>query len=328
MRLTESAISPHHAGTQDAAEPEALFDVVNGVGIATLNRPRQLNALSYPMIVALGAQLEAWAQDDAIRAVVLRGAGRKAFCAGGDIRALYDSYRDGTPLHRRFFIDEYTLDYRLHRYPKPLVALMDGVVMGGGMGLAQAAHLRIVTERSRVAKVMRPIEVVGEFLRKHPCGIPDLEVRGLTALVPRKGRLDVLLEAGDGALACSGLRRDRASTRRLRASADGRRAGAGGVRAGCADGDGRAEGLRSAGLRRRRVRHASARPRRGLAALGRDRDGVLLPAHGHRRDHPDGSGEDGVPPRRRRESRACAPGGRSRRSAAGRRGLPTRLRGV
>jgi hypothetical protein len=65
-------------------------------------------------------------------------------------------------------------------------------------------------ERSRVAKVMRPIEVVGEFLRKHPCGIPDLEVRGLTALVPRKGRLDVLLEAGDGALACSGLRRDRA----------------------------------------------------------------------------------------------------------------------
>jgi hypothetical protein len=65
-------------------------------------------------------------------------------------------------------------------------------------------------ERSRVAKVMRPIEVVGEFLRKHPCGIPDLEVRGLTALVPRRGKLDVLLEAGDGSLACAGLRRDRA----------------------------------------------------------------------------------------------------------------------
>ncbi|QEZ42793.1 enoyl-CoA hydratase/isomerase family protein [Cupriavidus oxalaticus] len=167
MRLTESAISPHHTGTQDAAEPEALFDVVNGVGIATLNRPRQLNALSYPMIVALGAQLEAWAQDDAIRAVVLRGAGPKAFCAGGDIRALYDSYRDGTPLHRRFFIDEYTLDYRLHRYPKPLVALMDGVVMGGGMGLAQAAHLRIVTERSRVAMPETGIGLVPDVGASH-----------------------------------------------------------------------------------------------------------------------------------------------------------------
>ncbi|MEM5432656.1 enoyl-CoA hydratase/isomerase family protein [Cupriavidus oxalaticus] len=167
MRLTESAISPRNAGTQDAAEPEALFDVVNGVGIATLNRPRQLNALSYPMIVALGAQLEAWAQDDAIRAVVLHGAGPKAFCAGGDIRALYDSYRDGTPLHRRFFIDEYTLDYRLHRYPKPLVALMDGVVMGGGMGLAQAAHLRIVTERSRVAMPETGIGLVPDVGASH-----------------------------------------------------------------------------------------------------------------------------------------------------------------
>ncbi|GLC95882.1 crotonase [Cupriavidus sp. TA19] len=166
MRLTESAISPGNAGTQGAG-PEVLFDVVNGVGIATLNRPRQLNALSYPMIVALGAQLEAWARDDAIRAVVLRGAGPKAFCAGGDIRALTDSYRDGTPLHRRFFIDEYTLDYRLHRYPKPLVALMDGVVMGGGMGLAQAAHLRIVTERSRVAMPETGIGLVPDVGASH-----------------------------------------------------------------------------------------------------------------------------------------------------------------
>ena len=101
MRLTEET----KAANLDAAEPEVLFQVVNGVGIATLNRPRQLNALSYPMIVALGAQMEAWARDDAVRAVVLRGAGPKAFCAGGDIRALTDSYRDGTPLHRRFFVD-------------------------------------------------------------------------------------------------------------------------------------------------------------------------------------------------------------------------------
>lgn len=163
MRLTEATT----AANLDAAEPEALFHTVNGVGIATLNRPRQLNALSYPMIVALSAQLEAWAQDDNIRAVVLRGAGPKAFCAGGDIRALTDSYRDGTPLHRRFFIDEYTLDYRLHRYTKPVVALMDGIVMGGGMGLAQAAHLRIVTERSRVAMPETGIGLVPDVGASH-----------------------------------------------------------------------------------------------------------------------------------------------------------------
>ncbi|SPR99912.1 enoyl-CoA hydratase/isomerase family protein [Cupriavidus taiwanensis] len=190
MRLTEET----KAANLDVAEPEVLFQVVNGVGIATLNRPRQLNALSYPMIVALGAQMEAWARDDAVRAVVLHGAGPKAFCAGGDIRALTDSYRDGTPLHRRFFIDEYTLDYRLHRYPKPLVALMDGIVMGGGMGLAQAAHLRLVTERSRVAMPETGIGLVPDvgashFLSKLP--VPLALYLGLTGV--SIGAADALL---------------------------------------------------------------------------------------------------------------------------------------
>jgi len=158
------------------AEAEVLFDVVNHVGIVTLNRPRQRNALSYPMVVALSAQLLAWAGDDAIRAVVLRGAGDKAFCAGGDVVALCDSFRDGTPLHRRFFADEYQLDYLLHRYPKPVVALMDGIVMGGGMGLAQAAHLRLVSERSRVAMPETGIGLVPDvgashFLSKMPAAL-------------------------------------------------------------------------------------------------------------------------------------------------------------
>ncbi|CAG9181459.1 1,4-dihydroxy-2-naphthoyl-CoA synthase [Cupriavidus laharis] len=170
MRLTpESTPASPPAGT----EPEVLFQVINHVGLVTLNRPRQLNALSYPMIVALSAQLEDWAGQDDIHAVVLRGAGPKAFCAGGDIRALYDSHRDGTPLQRQFFIDEYQLDYRLHRYSKPVVALMDGIVMGGGMGLSQAAHLRIVTERSRVAMPETGIGLVPDvgashFLSKMP----------------------------------------------------------------------------------------------------------------------------------------------------------------
>ncbi|WP_454727599.1 MULTISPECIES: enoyl-CoA hydratase/isomerase family protein [Cupriavidus] len=141
-------LDPDHAAPAPA---EVRCDEINGVGVVTLDRPRQLNALSYPMIGALDAQLSVWAARPDIRAVLLRGAGGKAFCAGGDIRALYDSFHAGTPLHRQFFVDEYRLDYRLHRYPKPVVALMDGIVMGGGMGLAQAARLRVVTERARVA---------------------------------------------------------------------------------------------------------------------------------------------------------------------------------
>ncbi|MBO4122890.1 enoyl-CoA hydratase/isomerase family protein [Cupriavidus gilardii] len=155
---------------------EVLFEVINRVGLVTLNRPHQRNALSYPMILALRSQLRQWASQDEIVAVVLRGAGEKAFCAGGDIRALYDSYRDhvagnggedGEPLYRRFFVDEYQLDFELHRYPKPVVALMDGIVMGGGMGLAQAAPLRIVTERSRVAMPETGIGLVPDVGASH-----------------------------------------------------------------------------------------------------------------------------------------------------------------
>ncbi|WP_420995408.1 enoyl-CoA hydratase/isomerase family protein [Cupriavidus sp. 30B13] len=172
-------LDPDHAGQQGAAgaaPAEVRFDEINGVGVATLDRPRQLNALSYPMIGALDAQLAAWAAQPGIAAVLLRGAGAKAFCAGGDIRALYDSFHAGTPLHRQFFVDEYRLDYRLHRYPKPVVALMDGIVMGGGMGLAQAARLRVVTERSRVAMPETGIGLVPDvgasfFLGKLPLAL-------------------------------------------------------------------------------------------------------------------------------------------------------------
>jgi len=155
---------------------EVRFEVINRVGLVTLNRPRQLNALSYPMILALRERLRQWASRDDVVAVVLRGAGDKAFCAGGDIRALYDSYRDdvarhggndGEPLYRRFFVDEYQLDFELHRYHKPVVALMDGIVMGGGMGLAQAARLRIVTERARVAMPETGIGLVPDVGASH-----------------------------------------------------------------------------------------------------------------------------------------------------------------
>ena len=169
---TDNAPAAGDAGAS-GAEPEVLFEEINRVGVITLNRPRQLNALSYPMIGLLEARLREWAGRGDIAAVLLRGAGPKAFCAGGDIRALYDSFHAGTPLRQRFFVDEYRLDYALHRYPKPVVALMDGIVMGGGMGLAQAAHLRIVTERSRIAMPETGIGLVPDvgashFLSKMP----------------------------------------------------------------------------------------------------------------------------------------------------------------
>ena len=106
------------------------------------------------MIGRLSQVFERCRTEDAILAVVLRGGGEKAFCAAGDIRALYgsvrsDATRDKTWL--QFFIDEYRVDYAIHNFEKPVVALMDGIAMGGGMGLAQGAALRIVTERTRMA---------------------------------------------------------------------------------------------------------------------------------------------------------------------------------
>ena len=132
-------------------DKEILFAARNHVGFVTLNRPAVLNALSYSMILEMHAQLRQWAQDASIYAVVVRGAGGKAFCAGGDVRTVHASFTPSSSAHRDFFASEYRLDYFIHRYPKPYVALMDGIVMGGGMGIAQGASLRVVSDRTRMA---------------------------------------------------------------------------------------------------------------------------------------------------------------------------------
>lgn len=139
---------------------ELLIDIHNHIAVVTLNRPRALNSLSYGMVKALGTHLDKWEHDDSIHAVFVRGAGEKAFCAGGDIRYLYDSHHAGSSEHMQFFSDEYTLDHRIHRYPKPYIALMDGIVMGGGMGIAQGARFRLVTDRTRMAM---PETAIGLF---------------------------------------------------------------------------------------------------------------------------------------------------------------------
>ena len=135
-----------------AGDPaDVLTETRNEVAFLTLNRPAALNALTLSMIGALDAALERAAAAPGVRLVVLRGAGEKAFCAGGDLRSLYESFQTNAPLHRDFFRAEYALDYRLHAYPKPFVALLDGITMGGGMGLAQASRWRLVGERTRIA---------------------------------------------------------------------------------------------------------------------------------------------------------------------------------
>nr|WP_240702094.1 enoyl-CoA hydratase/isomerase family protein [Trinickia terrae] len=132
-----------------------LCHVVNRVAILTLDRPHALNALSHEMVLELAEQVERCRGDDKIVALVLRGTGDKGFCAGGDVRALYHAsaapLTDTPSAWQQFFIDEYRLDFALHAFPKPIVALMDGITMGGGMGLSQAATLRIATERSKIA---------------------------------------------------------------------------------------------------------------------------------------------------------------------------------
>ncbi|MGY5328379.1 enoyl-CoA hydratase/isomerase family protein [Pseudomonas protegens] len=139
------------AQAHSPVDTNVLATVRNHVGHLTLNRPAGLNALTLPMVRQLQQQLDAWAVDPQVHAVVLRGEGPKGFCAGGDIRSLHDSFKAGDSLHRDFFVEEYALDLCIHHYRKPIVALMDGFTLGGGMGLAQGAELRVVTERSRLA---------------------------------------------------------------------------------------------------------------------------------------------------------------------------------
>ncbi|MBU0590027.1 MAG: enoyl-CoA hydratase/isomerase family protein [Gammaproteobacteria bacterium] len=131
------------------------------VGLITLNRPRALNALSLPMIRDLAAALMAWRDDPAVRAVAIRGTGKTgpagspapfgAFCAGGDIRFFHQAVLRGDAELEDFFTEEYSLNHLIHHYPKPYIAFMDGIVMGGGMGISQGARLRIVTERTKMA---------------------------------------------------------------------------------------------------------------------------------------------------------------------------------
>ncbi len=135
-------------------------EVVGGLGVITLNRPRALNALNLEMVRELTTVLWGWRSDPAVHAVLLRGAAREAsdgkqpvthFCAGGDIRFMHDAALAGDAALEDFFTEEYALDHLIHVHPKPTIAWLEGVTMGGGMGLAQGCKLRVATETLRMA---------------------------------------------------------------------------------------------------------------------------------------------------------------------------------
>ncbi|MGO2519851.1 MAG: enoyl-CoA hydratase/isomerase family protein [Microbacterium sp.] len=131
---------------------EVLIRTEGSLGRLTLNRPKAINALNITMIRQMTAALEAWRHDSDIDIVLIDGAGERGLCAGGDVRALYDEIVAGHPERTLdFFRAEYTLNAMIAEYPKPVVAFADGVTMGGGIGLAGHAAIRVVTERSKLA---------------------------------------------------------------------------------------------------------------------------------------------------------------------------------
>ncbi len=159
---------------------DVAIRVENRAGRITLNRPEALNALTLPMVKAVDAALTAWTNDTAVSQAVIDAAGKRAFCAGGDIRMLYEAARTGdVAAARAFFAAEYAMNARIARFPKPYIAIMDGLVMGGGVGISAHGSVRVATERTVLAM---PETGIGLF--------PDV---GATWLLGRAGALGMHL---------------------------------------------------------------------------------------------------------------------------------------
>ena len=143
---------------------DVIAQIQGRIGCITLNRPKALNALSLDMVRALTHALVAWHSDPQVLAVAVRGTGKEApfgaFCAGGDIRFFHQAALAGDASLGDFFTEEYRLNHLIHTYSKPYIAFMDGIVMGGGMGISQGASVRVVTERTKMAM---PETLIGLF---------------------------------------------------------------------------------------------------------------------------------------------------------------------
>uniref|UniRef100_UPI003BABD46E enoyl-CoA hydratase/isomerase family protein n=1 Tax=Stappia sp. TaxID=1870903 RepID=UPI003BABD46E len=167
------------------SEAEILVERHGRAGILTLNRPKALNALTPGMVASLRAALEDWRDDEAVTRVILRAAGDKAFCAGGDIRQVYEQGKAGDPKQAEFFADEYRLNIAIKRYPKPIVSLIDGIVMGGGVGISAHGSHRVGSERTTFAM---PETGIGFF--------PDVGGSYLLPRMPDETGMMLALSAG------------------------------------------------------------------------------------------------------------------------------------
>lgn len=155
---------------------DILFEVSGGWGLVTLNREKALNALTFDMAIAYSDKLAQWAGDDAVKAVLIRGAGEKAFCAGGDIRWLHDTAREDAEAACQFFRREYELNTQIFRFPKPYVALIDGIVMGGGVGVSVHGDFRVAGPNTLFAMPETGIGLIpdvggGHFMPRLPGGL-------------------------------------------------------------------------------------------------------------------------------------------------------------
>jgi len=156
-------------------EPPLLVTQVGSVGRIQLNRPKALNSLTLEMVQRMADALDAFEASSQIASVLVTGAGGRALAAGGDIRALFESGKAGTPLAEDFWRNEYRLNARISRFTKPYIAVMDGITMGGGVGIAVHSRFRIVTERTRFAM---PETGIGYF--------PDVGASWFLPRSPRK----------------------------------------------------------------------------------------------------------------------------------------------
>ncbi|MEU9580384.1 enoyl-CoA hydratase/isomerase family protein [Streptomyces chilikensis] len=162
---------------------DVLIRAEGRAGHITLNRPKALNSLTHAMVLRIEEALTEWERDPAVETVVVTGAGERGLCAGGDIRAIHDDARDGDgSASAAFWRDEYRLNARIARYPKPYVAVMDGIVMGGGVGVSAHGSVRIVTERSRIAMPETAIGFVPDVGGTHLLGLAPGELGTFLAL--------------------------------------------------------------------------------------------------------------------------------------------------
>jgi len=166
--------------TSAEMDAEVLLEVKNKVGLITLNRPKALNALNLNMIRKIYPVLQKWEADPGVNLVVIKGTGGRAFCAGGDVRAVAEAGQKGDDLTKMFFKEEYALNYAIGTLKTPYVALINGITMGGGVGLSVHGHFRVATEKTLFAM---PETAIGLF--------PD--VGGGYTLSRMKGKLGVFL---------------------------------------------------------------------------------------------------------------------------------------